>query len=144
MKCIKDMTNLYSLNLAYNKFTKLAKIAFTKFKNLNYLDLSFNLLKKITPQVFAPANSLRYLYIGKLKSYNNVKSLLPNLIDLGLTVTTLNCSSIQELANVLNSQQIYLMYNSVTYWAQIPEGFTCQTNHKDMNKLKKEEYGRYG
>lgn len=144
MKCFKSMINAYNIDLSYNKFTKLIKTAFIKLKKLTNLNLSYNLLKKISPQLFAPAVSLIKLNVDKFTSYTNVKALLPSIIDLSLTVSNLNCTSIKVIADTLNAQNVYLMYNSVEiYQYSLPESFLCQTGVQEMNQLKKNIRGRW-
>lgn len=133
MKCIKDMSNVVTIDLSYNNFTKLFKTAFLKLKKLQNLNLSYNPLKKISPQLFASATSLTALFVDKFTSYSNVHVVLPALIELSLTISNFNCNAIKAIADVLNTQNVYLLYNSVEiYDLNLQENFVCQT----MNQLK--------
>lgn len=111
MKCIRDMHQLTELDLSHNKFTKLAKDAFSKLRNLTVVDLSHNFIKKLSPQIFSKLNVLKELKVDKLVGYKTLKSLIPSLTSISITKKKMTREILQNITAIVNSQEIFVLFN---------------------------------
>lgn len=110
--CIRDMTNLTSLDLNINSLSKITQKAFLKLTKLKYMTIyNQTKLQTLVPKAFAPLKNLTNLQVDRLRNYKNLRQILPSLNFLYLTTATWNCNHTKNVSDTLFSQKIRMSYN---------------------------------
>lgn len=110
--CIRDMKNLTDMNITTNNVRPTQK-ALLKLKNLRSFSI-FNQQKypKLIAKAFMNMTSLSSLYVDNFQSYQSVKKFIPSLYLLGLTTKLWTCNRTQQVANMLATQKVRIIYNN--------------------------------
>jgi Leucine-rich repeat (LRR) protein len=132
--CFRDMTKSLNVILDNNKLSKLSAKAFNSLSVLRTLTINGNPSLKATAKMFAPMTTLRNLWVDRLTTgYKNLRQQYPELSMIYLTTRSWNCSYLKQVANVLNTQRIYLRFiNEYTDFVN----FKCQLKMWDVSKFE--------
>lgn len=131
--CIRDMKISIQIFLDNNKFSKLSSKAFNNLKMMKTIKINGNPNLKASAIMFSPSTALKELWVDKLTTgYKNLRQQYPDLSMLYLTTRSWNCSFLKQVANTLNTQQIYLRfideYNDFV-------NFKCQLKMWEISKF---------
>ena len=110
--CIKDMNNIITLHLAYNKISQIPENMFVKLNKLKNLNLSFNLIKELTPSIFSGLLSLNLLQVDIMSYSEFIRAELPKLSQICLTTSTWDCEKLLAAAKIYNNQKVSICKNS--------------------------------
>jgi Leucine-rich repeat (LRR) protein len=111
LNCISQMPMLLSLYMPKNKLKQLRQSDFAKLVELRFLYLTENPIIQVVPKVFLPLKKMKEFQVNSLKNYKNLRVIFPNIESLTLNTRKWNCSRINQVANLLNRQKIYIYFD---------------------------------
>lgn len=91
-------------------------------------------------QMLAPLVSLSSLKVDKLIAYKNMRATIPKITALGLTTKTWNCTFIQNIAAIINVENITLNFNAVATDTSLP---ACDLKSSAVNKITKPAFAQF-
>lgn len=129
--CVRKMTSVLVLNLDSNRLVRLNKNIFSGLVNITNFDISFNPRLKLGTAMISNMKNLKQIKVDRLASgYKSLRTNLPKLYAIYLTTRNWDCSRVTRVANVLNTQQIYMFFNNFT---MDRSNFKCHLNSYEVS-----------